>query len=89
MLNLQQQLHPVLPPHPGELMCRGIFQALGGTSALHPGRSKLGAHRARRHARHTTRALRVPLGSHTSPGYLFTPKAHFGATVMPGAWHDR
>jgi alpha-beta hydrolase superfamily lysophospholipase len=79
MLNLQ--LQPVLRPNPGELICRGIFQVLGTNPlpGVDPSEALVNPDV---HARHTTRRLRVPIGGHTTPGYMFTPKEYGGATVM-------
>ncbi|MNS62141.1 Alpha/beta hydrolase family protein [compost metagenome] len=82
MLNLQQQLQPVLKQNTGELIARGIFQVLGGANALPQADPSEALIHPDAHARHTTRRLRVPVGDHTTPGYMFTPKEHLGATVM-------
>ena len=81
MLNLQLQLQPVLRQNTGELICRGIFQVIGSNSLLQADPSEALIH-PDAHARHTTRKLRVPVGDHTTPGYMFTPKEANGATVM-------
>jgi alpha-beta hydrolase superfamily lysophospholipase len=82
MLNLDTRaLPPALKANPGVLICRGIFQVLGNQvlPGVDPSEALV---RPDVHARHTTRALAIPVGDHTTPGWFFQPKQPNGATVV-------
>lgn len=82
MLNpLQQPLQPVLQPDAGSAVWRGFVQVLRHAIPLDVDpTARLLAPGA--DAAHRVRPLQVPIGDHTTPGYLFTPRQANGGTVL-------
>jgi hypothetical protein len=80
MLDLQAPWLPVARPNAGNPLWRGLVTVLSSSVpyTLDPTPGLLAP---ADEALHTARRIAVPIGDHTTPGWIFTPKGGTGATV--------